>query len=115
MLPLLRNSADASIVFTTSSVGAGGRAYWGAYSVAKAGIENLAEVLADELESTAIRTNVVNPGRTRTRVRTRAYPGENPASVPPPEHAVPAYLYLLGGASRGVRGCRFELTEPKAT
>jgi NAD(P)-dependent dehydrogenase (short-subunit alcohol dehydrogenase family) len=114
LLPLLRNSADASIVFATSSVGARGRAYWGAYSVAKAGIENLAEILADELENTAIRTNVVNPGRTRTRMRTRAYPAENPASVPPPEHAVPAYLYLLGGASRGVRGRRFDLTEPTA-
>lgn len=112
LLPLLRNSADASIVFTTSSVGARGRAYWGAYSVAKAGLENLAEILGEELESTAIRTNVVNPGRTRTRMRTRAYPGENPASVPPPEHAVPAYLYLLGGSSRGVRGQRLELTEP---
>lgn len=115
MLPLLRSSADASIVFTTSSVGARGRAYWGAYSVAKAGLENLAEILGEELESTTIRTNVVNPGRTRTRMRTRAYPGENPASVPPPEHAVPAYLYLLGRASRGVRAKRFELTEPTGT
>ena len=115
LLPLLRNSADASIVFTTSSVGARGRAYWGAYSVAKAGLENFAEILGEELESTAIRTNVVNPGRTRTRMRTRAYPGENPASVPPPEHALPAYLYLLGGASRGVRAKRFDLTEPTAT
>jgi NAD(P)-dependent dehydrogenase (short-subunit alcohol dehydrogenase family) len=114
LLPLLRNSTDASIVFATSSVGARGRAYWGAYSVAKAGIENLAEVLADELENTTIRTNVVNPGRTRTRMRTRAYPAENPASVPPPEHAVPVYSYLLGAASRGVRGRRFDLTESTA-
>ena len=52
LLPLLRNSADASIVFTTSSVGSRGRAYWGAYSVAKAGLENLAEILGEELEST---------------------------------------------------------------
>jgi NAD(P)-dependent dehydrogenase (short-subunit alcohol dehydrogenase family) len=111
LLPLLRNSSDASIVFASSSVGRRGRAHWGAYSVAKGGIENLAEVLADELESTAIRVNVVNPGRTRTRMRTRAYPGENPGSVPPPEHAVPGYLYLLGGGSRGVRGRRFDLTE----
>ena len=62
LLPLLRNSADASVVFTTSSVGRRGRAYWGAYAVAKAGIERLAEVLADELESTAVRVNVINPG-----------------------------------------------------
>jgi NAD(P)-dependent dehydrogenase (short-subunit alcohol dehydrogenase family) len=114
LLPLLRIPADASLVFTTSSVGSSGRAYWGAYAAAKAGLENLAEVLTDELESTAVRTNVVNPGRTRTKMRTRAYPAESSASVPPPEHAVPAYLYLLGGASREVRGRRFDLAEPTA-
>ena len=114
MLPLLRSSADASVLFTTSSVGQRGRAYWGAYAVAKAGTERLAEVLADELESTAIRVNVINPGRTRTRMRARAYPAENPASVPTPESVTPAYLYLLGGASRGVRGQRFDLREPSA-
>jgi NAD(P)-dependent dehydrogenase (short-subunit alcohol dehydrogenase family) len=114
LLPLLRNSADGSLVFTTSSVGSSGRAYWGAYAAAKAGLENLAEVLTDELESTAIRTNVVNPGRTRTKMRTRAYPAESSASVPPPEHAVPAYLYLLGAGSRDVRGRRFDLAEPTA-
>jgi NAD(P)-dependent dehydrogenase (short-subunit alcohol dehydrogenase family) len=114
LLPLLRNSADASLAFATSSVGRSGRAYWGAYAAAKAGLENLAEVLTDELEATSIRTNVVNPGRTRTKMRTRAYPAESSASVPPPEHAVPAYLYLLGGGSRGVRGRRFDLAEPTA-
>jgi NAD(P)-dependent dehydrogenase (short-subunit alcohol dehydrogenase family) len=115
LLPLLRNSADASVLFTTSGVGRGGRAYWGAYAAAKAGIENLAEVLADELESTSIRVNLINPGRTRTRMRARAYPAENPTSVPTPESAAPAYLYLLGAASRGIRGQRFEVQEPSAT
>ena len=111
LLPLLRSSADASIVFASSSVGRRGRAYWGAYSVAKGGLENLAEVLADELENTPVRVNVVNPGGTRTKMRTRAYPGEKPESVPPPESVVPPYLYLLGGASRAVRGQRFEVRD----
>ena len=114
LLPLLRNSADASALFTTSSVGRRGRAYWGAYAAAKAGTEALAEVLADELESTPIRVNLINPGRTRTRMRARAYPAENPASVPTPETWTPAYLFLLGGASRGVRGQRFDLQESGA-
>jgi NAD(P)-dependent dehydrogenase (short-subunit alcohol dehydrogenase family) len=109
MLPLLHDSADASVLFTTSSVGNRGRAYWGAYAVAKAGSERLAEVLADELENSKIRINTINPGRTRTQMRTRAYPAENPASVPPPEALTGAYLYLLGGASRGVRGQRFDV------
>ena len=113
LLPLMQSSADASIVFTTSSVGRRGRAFWGAYSVAKAGIENFAEILTDELEKTPIRVNVVNPGRTRTRMRARAYPGETPASVPPPEANVPPFLYLLGGASRNVRGRRFDVPEAR--
>jgi NAD(P)-dependent dehydrogenase (short-subunit alcohol dehydrogenase family) len=111
LLPLLRSSADGSIVFASSSVGRRGRAYWGAYSVAKGGLENLAQVLADELENTPIRVNVINPGGTRTKMRMRAYPGENPQSVPTPESAVPPYLYLLGGASRAVRGQRFDLRD----
>ena len=109
LLPLLRKSADASLLFTTSSVGQRGRAYWGAYAVAKSGLEGLAETLADELESTQVRVNLVNPGATRTRMRARAYPAENPETLPTPESHVPAFLYLLGPASRDVRGQRVEL------
>jgi NAD(P)-dependent dehydrogenase (short-subunit alcohol dehydrogenase family) len=109
LLPLLRESADASVVFTTSSVGRRGRAYWGAYAVSKAGTEGLAEVLADELEKTTVRVNLVNPGATRTRMRARAYPAENPASLPAPESITAPYLYLLGSASRGVRGQRYDV------
>jgi NAD(P)-dependent dehydrogenase (short-subunit alcohol dehydrogenase family) len=105
----LRESADASVVFTTSSVGRRGRAYWGAYAVSKAGTEGLAEVLADELEKTTVRVNLVNPGATRTRMRARAYPAENPASLPAPESITAPYLYLLGSASRGVRGQRYDV------
>jgi NAD(P)-dependent dehydrogenase (short-subunit alcohol dehydrogenase family) len=111
LLPLLAKSSDASILFASSSVGRRGRAHWGAYSVAKAGLENLAEILTDELENTAIRVNVINPGGTRTKMRMRAYPAENAASLPTPESVAPPYLYLLGGASRAVRGRRFELRE----
>jgi NAD(P)-dependent dehydrogenase (short-subunit alcohol dehydrogenase family) len=114
LLPLLRNSSDASLLFASSSVGRRGRAHWGAYSVAKSGIENLAEVLTDELEKTAIRVNVVNPGGTRTKMRTRAYPAENAASLPTPESVAPPYLYLLGGASRMIRGQRFEIRDGSA-
>jgi NAD(P)-dependent dehydrogenase (short-subunit alcohol dehydrogenase family) len=114
LLPLMRSSADASLVFASSSVGRRGRAHWGAYSVAKGGIENLAEVLVEELENTAIRVNVINPGGTRTKMRTRAYPAENAATLPTPESVAPPYLYLLGGASRAIRGQRFEIRDGSA-
>jgi NAD(P)-dependent dehydrogenase (short-subunit alcohol dehydrogenase family) len=115
LLPLLRTSSDASVLFTTSSVGRRGRAFWGAYAAAKAGIENLAETLADELENTSVRVNVINPGGTLTKMRTRAYPAENRASVQTAESVVPPYLYLLGGASRTVRGQRFDVRQASAT
>jgi len=109
LLPLMRDAPDPSMLFTTSGVGHRGRAYWGAYAVSKFAIEGLAQVLADELESTPIRVNVINPGGTRTRMRARAYPAENPATLPPPESITKPYLYLLGPASTGVRGRRFNV------
>lgn len=105
MLPLLKESADASIVFTSSGVGRQGRAYWGAYAVSKFGIEGLSQVLADETEQFPnLRVNCINPGRTRTSMRAAAYPGEDPATLKAPEEIVAAYLYLLGPDSKGVSG-----------
>lgn len=105
LMPVLRGSRDASVVFTSSGVGRQGRAYWGAYAVSKFGIEGLSQTLADELNTEArIRVNCVNPGGTRTRMRAAAYPGEDPASRPEPATIMNPYLWLLGPASRGVTG-----------
>ncbi len=103
LLPLLRKSADPSVIFTSSSVGRRGRAYWGAYAVAKAGIENLSQVLADENEG-RLRVNSINPGACRTRMRREAYPGEDPETRPEPAALMGPYLYLIGPASHGVTG-----------
>ncbi len=105
LLPLLRKSADASVLFTSSGVGRQGRAYWGAYAVSKFATEGLVQVLADELDNTtAIRVNAINPGATRTKMRAAAYPSEDVSKVTPPEALVPAYLWLLGPDSKGVTG-----------
>ena len=112
LLPLLKRSKDASLVFTTSGVGNVGRAYWGAYSVSKFGTEGLAQILADELENTSVRVNSINPGATRTRMRAQAYPGEDPATLPPPESITGPYLWLLGPDSQGVSGRRID-AQPK--
>jgi NAD(P)-dependent dehydrogenase (short-subunit alcohol dehydrogenase family) len=95
LLPLLRKSTSGRILFTSSSVGRKGRAFWGAYAVSKAGIENLAETLAEELEATSIRVNSINPGATRTDMRASAYPGEEPSSVKSADTLMPAYSFLL--------------------
>ncbi|MDH3977306.1 MAG: YciK family oxidoreductase [Gammaproteobacteria bacterium] len=104
LLPLLRESKDASVVFTTSSVGRKGRAYWGAYAVSKFGTEGLSQTFADELSNENIRVNCINPGRTRTAMRKAAYPGEDPSTVPAPEEVLGPYLYLLGPDSKDVTG-----------
>lgn len=109
LLPLLRLSPDASVVFTTSGVSARGRAYWGAYAASKFAVEGLMQVLADETDSvTGIRANSVNPGRMRTPMRAAAYPGEVPETLPAPGQVLGPFLYLLGPDSRGVTGRRFD-------
>ena len=108
LMPLLRRSTDASVLFTTSGVGNVGRAYWGAYCVSKFGTEGLAQTLADECEDTSIRVNCINPGSTRTSMRRKAFPAEDPATLPAPESITVPYLYLLGPDSHGVTGERFE-------
>lgn len=104
LLPALRASSDASIIFTSSGVARRPRAYWGAYAVSKAGVEALARLLAQELESAGTRVNVLNPGAVRTRMRAQAFPAENPQTLPTPEQIVRPYLWLLSSASRAVTG-----------
>ena len=104
-LPLLRQSGDASIVFTPADAGRHGRAYRGAYGVSCFGLEGLMQTLADECAAEGrVRVNSLDPGAVRTGMRARAYPGENPQALPAPENILPAYLYLLGPDSRGVNG-----------
>lgn len=105
LLPLLKQSPDASIIFTTSSVGRRARAFWGAYAVSKCGIEGLSQMLADEVAAIShIRVNCLNPGATRTQMRATAYPAENADEVTRPEQIMPLYLYLMGPDSKGITG-----------
>jgi NAD(P)-dependent dehydrogenase (short-subunit alcohol dehydrogenase family) len=108
LLPLLRTSTDAAVLFTSSGVGNRGRAYWGAYSISKFAVEGMAQVLSQELESTSqVRVNVIDPGKVRTSMRRQAYPSEAAESLPSAESLTAPYLALLGPASRGVTGRRF--------
>ncbi|WP_404363565.1 YciK family oxidoreductase [Marinobacter sp.] len=106
LIPLLRQSTDASVIFTSSSVGRKARAYWGAYAVSKFALEGLSQLLADELDDERhnVRVNSLNPGATRTNMRAHAYPAEDPKENPTPEEIMPIYLYLMGRDSQGVTG-----------
>jgi NAD(P)-dependent dehydrogenase (short-subunit alcohol dehydrogenase family) len=109
LLPLLRRSEDACVLFTSSSVGRRGRAYWGAYAASKFGVEGLMQVLAHESAGTTrIRVNSVNPGPVRTAMRLQAFPAEDRGKLPEPSAVVAPFLYLLGPASRGINGQAFD-------
>jgi len=84
--PMLRRSRCARVIGVTSTVARSPRAYWGLYGASKAAFETLLAAYGDEMEQiSSIRTAIVNPGATRTAMRARAYPGEDPASVKAPE------------------------------
>ena len=103
--PMLRRAERADIVAVTSSVGSEPRAFWGAYGSSKAALETLILAYADETQHAGrIRVHIVDPGATRTRMRQLAFPGEEPASVKPPEVAAKAILErLLTDAKTGER------------
>lgn len=92
--PLLRAAPDARAVFVTDRNGRH-RAYWGAYAASKAALEALVLAYAAELRLTNVKVNLYDPGPMATRLRSRAYPGEDPTSRPDPAEAVPALVELL--------------------
>lgn len=92
--PLLRLSSAGRGIFVTSGAATNIRAYWGPYAVSKAALEALVKTYAAELEGTPVKVNLLNPGRTRTQMRARAFPGEDPQSLPAPETLVPIFLTL---------------------
>jgi len=95
--PMLRRSEDARVIGLSSSVGMRPRAYWGAYGATKAAFDTLLDCYAQEVRDISkVRVAIVNPGKTRTAMRARAYPGEDPATLKPPEVVADHLVALLG-------------------
>ena len=96
--PMLRKSKRARVIGITSSVGRSPRAYWGLYGASKAAFETLLAAYGDEMQHiSSIRTAILDPGATRTKMRERAYPGEDPASVKAPEVVADRIVALVSG------------------
>ncbi|MCD1590656.1 SDR family NAD(P)-dependent oxidoreductase [Qipengyuania citrea] len=94
--PLLKRAEAGRVIGLTSSVGASPRAYWAAYGTTKAAFDNLLESYAQEVEKTSkVRVALVDPGATRTAMRAKAYPGEDPQTVKPPETVAARLTQLL--------------------
>lgn len=108
LLPLLKASEDPSVIFTSSGVGRTGKAFWGAYAASKFATEGLSQVLADEHRHGKLRSNCINPGAARTRMRLAAYPAEDREQIKRPEEILAPYVYLLGPDSKGVTGLSFD-------
>mgnify|MGYP002778052197 CR=1 FL=1 len=94
--PWLRQSARGEVVAVTSSVGSKPRAYWGTYAATKAALDNLIATYGEEVSRvTQIRTHIIDPGATRTTMRARAYPGEDPQAVKPASEAAAMIMAVL--------------------
>lgn len=92
--PLLKRSDAGRAVFVTSGAASGKHAYWGAYAASKAGLEALVKSWAAELAQTNVRVNLISPGPIRTGMRAKAFPGEDPMTLPAPEDLAPLFLEL---------------------
>ena len=105
LFPLLKSAPTASVVFTSSSVGSQPRAFWGAYALSKLAVEGMSDIWTQETQkTTTLRFNCINPGGTRTAMRAKAYPDEDPKVLPTADEIMPAYLYLMGDDSLDMNG-----------
>lgn len=105
LLPMLRRAPAARVIFTLDSRGHAPKAYWGSYAAAKAALEALVHVLADEWENAPnLAVTGVIPGPIASPMRRRTHPGADTASARPLEALVPLYLALLGPAADQYRG-----------
>jgi NAD(P)-dependent dehydrogenase (short-subunit alcohol dehydrogenase family) len=93
--PLLRASEAGRVLFVSSGAARKHTPFWGGYAMSKAALESIALTYAAECETTKVRVNLFNPGPLRTKMRAKAFPGEDPQSLRPPEAAVPQILELL--------------------
>lgn len=113
VMPLMRKTANARVIFTLDDKR---KAYWGAYSVSKCAVEGMLRTLSDELdadrdaaEKMLVTCNGIDPGKMRTSLRSSAFPGEDPSTLPDPSNKVSAFLYLLSEASSQINGQVFSL------
>jgi len=111
LIPLLKKSDDARILFLSAEQGREAKAYWGAYGVSKFAVEGFAKTLSEELEKTNIRVNTLDPGVMRTEMRRAAYPAEDTTRNPLPESKSPAIVYLMLPVSSKYNGKQLALAD----
>ena len=109
---ILEDSTLPRIIFTSSGVANIGRAFWGAYSVSKFGLKGLAEIFANELETTSsIKVFNFDPGATQTKMRATARPAEDPKSIKTPHDLIDCYLWFFSEESSNSKDRYFEYAD----
>jgi NAD(P)-dependent dehydrogenase (short-subunit alcohol dehydrogenase family) len=108
LLPALKKAPHSSVIFTTSSVGLKGRAYWGPYSISKFATQGMMQILADEYDNSSVRFNCINPGATKTAMRAKAFPAETASNLKKPEEIMSTYLYLMDNETSKETGQTFD-------
>ena len=105
LIPVLKKASSASVIFSSSSVGRIGKAYWGAYAVSKFAVEGFMQVLSAETKETSmIRVNSLDPGAVNTKMRRNAYPAEAQGKNPSPSQITNPWIYLLSDVSKQLSG-----------
>ncbi len=89
---LLKGSDAPRALFVTSGVTKRPAAYWGAYAVSKGALEAMVKLYAAENVGAALRVNLVDPGAVATRMRAKAYPGEDAGTLPAPEDVTDVFV-----------------------
>lgn len=112
LLPLLKKSTSASVLFTSSGVGRAVRAKWGAYSISKIALEHISQLLSLENSTQHIRYNCINPGATRTAMRAKAFPLEDPQTLVTAEQLMPTYVYMMSDESQHLCGQSVDAQKP---
>ena len=112
LIPALEDSRMPRIIFTSSGVADVGRAFWGAYSVSKFGLKGLAEIFANELETTSsIKVFNFDPGATQTKMRASARPAEDPNTLKTPNELLECYLWFFSEDSSKSNNHYFKFDE----
>ena len=93
--PLLKNSINAKVSFLSSSVALEARPFWGAYSISKAALQHMVKIWAMENKNNKLSISIINPGKTKTKMRRQAMPGENQNDLQHPKKVAEAILDVI--------------------
>jgi len=104
VVPVMIKKQSGCIINVSSGAGKRAAPLWGAYAVSKSGIEGLTKVVAEEVKPYHIRVNAVNPGGVQTAMRAKAFPEEDPLTLPIPDEVASLFVHLASAQAKDVTG-----------